>query len=371
MSQLLTIAKTIRFVFDTSLRQSLKYESTYSYNINHINNSIDYMSLNGIDGLYNILKADSNILENVRQKIKNGLRKYLEISDVQIFLLESGPFVPILQRLRNSIIRIQLIINSFELSNISDIGIYVNIVSNLNLDELDDFCKNDKKYNEICINQEFWSQLFFFRFPNYTYKNLSNILDKEKINYKQLYKGILYYEKNKYNIYKVINKLFKFSFDSLIFLTYINNIVEKDIINNIELVYKYSNVNYLNIIYKLYPNLFSVDKIEEFIYYIVNKKTNFSLEKYIWLINKPDILHVDINLYLLEYIENLNLFEELLHYLPNNIDSKKITSIIKDRHKLFNDNNPDYLITQSSIFEKYKDYIKIDDLKDIITTLLS
>ena len=76
--------------------------------------------------------------------------------------------------------------------------IYANIASNLSLDQINDFCKNNREFHEVCKDEIFWFTLFKER---YLYKETTEQYDWERV-----YKAALYYENKDNELDKIVKE---------------------------------------------------------------------------------------------------------------------------------------------------------------------
>jgi len=198
MSQLKTIANKIKEFFDGPLRNSLKYGNFYEAAKIDINNDtislIDNLTYNYyINKLYDILMKNKSLIEEIRKNIESGIIKsYPEIKGI---LME----LPNPKEIKFTIIR-----NPFPLQDVPEIGIKVNIASNLKLFDLVKYCSTN---TELCRSSSFWSGLFNIRYPGYPSIQLNKILKLKDIDFEKLYKGLLYIEENVIELEKKLKPL--------------------------------------------------------------------------------------------------------------------------------------------------------------------
>ena len=394
MSQLEKIAYGITNQFNTKLRDSLKYVEAYlTYRINEKDNSIILapdMHTYKYTGttLYDMLKNNPKLLENIRINLRNGLKgTYQEIGDVELSLI------------KDKLILIRLIINPFILKGFPDIGIYVNIASNLTLRQLDDFCSTDKSFEQLCKSQELWSELFMNRYPGYPYERLRKILNKDQINFQRLYKGLLFYEEYIFgkevsshtgspgsprlpylsagrgipadreaerNLYDDVMEMLTEASDSFTFLVKIGQIAEDFIALHLVTILYLSTINLLDVIYEVYPNLFTDERLQDLSDNIRELDNYmFPLEKYLWAEDKLGHEVTNIELVHILSSDNMTLAKEIIEYLPDDIDIELIIPEMKNQ--IINDSNrkiPELL------YNKYGDKLNEKDVRMLLSLAL-
>ena len=215
---------------------------------------------------------DEKILNEIRLQLLNAL----QLLNVREIIIKYDTLSEMINAKFYTTLTIELLFQPFQLEEIPDIGIYVNIAASLTLNQLNNLCSVDKTFQQLCKSQELWSELFMDRYPGYPYERLRKILNKDQINFQRLYKGILFYEENihgkvpkiqpgvirppdqqkKYGEMKNnIETMLGISVDSFIFLVKLK-IISKHYINSfLSLILKVNDVNLINTLREMYPEL--------------------------------------------------------------------------------------------------------------------
>ena len=251
------------------------------------------------------LEQLEKILEEIRKSILNALRLHINVRDVLILV----------ETYANKVV-IELLFEPFQLEEIPDVGIYSNIAINLSERELNELCRSDKKFVKLCRSTQFWNNLLMKKFPNYVFTNIKNP--------EQLYKGLLYYNKN-------MNKI---NLATLYPITFIylmkNGIISKEIIKkNISYLFENININTLNEIYNSYPNIFTASRLELLNDIVVSREMDNSFDKFKWIKDKQGIILTDKDLLnLLQDLSNFALVDDIFHYLKDKLSSNEIFNLI-------------------------------------------
>ena len=368
MSRLETIAQGITNNFNTLLKSAFKFNELYGHKIN---DDMIYLlpTLKKGKSLIDMLRSTPGLSEGIRLGLKRGLHeKYQDIIDVKMNII-------------NYSIVIELITSPFEMGDIPDIGIKVNIASNLSLKELKSLCVTNNEFIQLCKSNDFWAQLFQYMYPGYNFNYLRNLFKMDNINFENLYKGLLYYEENlKYRqSQEEINRLMRDDWsaasirmlsdypDSFIFLLSIGKITKEIIIEKLDFMLHLAFIKLINAIYEKYSDIFDEEQLYIFLGNIIYEHSIIidALNKYLWIKDKLGE-EVTINDLLNEL--NSDAFEfskEIIDYLPEDID----INLIIEKMIYIIDNDSDHFIVKL-LFIKYRNKLNEEQTKNLLYEVL-
>ena len=178
----LQFKKEIVDYFNTVLRSTLNYPEIFD--ISFSDRSISLLP-DKTSKLLQLIKTDSTLKHNILDQIKQGLSKH-NIYTEDIYFISHGTDIMVGYE--------SVPFNTTILdTTILDMPLYSNIVSNLDEEGIDNFCKTNKHFKSICNNPMFWSEMIRFKYPEYYVEKVSGI----KYNWKEIYLGIDTYVKDK------------------------------------------------------------------------------------------------------------------------------------------------------------------------------
>lgn len=288
--------------FNIILRNHLKYPETF--NIEILDDRI-VLTPNISSQLLQKIKDNPDIRFQLIKMVQNTLSKYFS-NMKEIYITSNGT---------NISFRIEYE-SRYNLSQLPDIGIYANITSNLNLKSLNDICKTNSNFVNMCKDNNFWYQMMRIRFPQYT------IEPKEKINWEHVYKGFLFFEQRQNMIETVkensVEKLTipSFGIDPKLLLI---------ILENDEEFFKFINKKYHGFIY--YIVKYNIIKLTDLhIKYIISTLCDTTLARYLLnYYNTPpkNLINMFENALINNNVEILKFYFEYLNTLDYDINLYK------------------------------------------------
>lgn len=326
-----------------------------------------------------MLQRDPSLKEKIRSNLLQGLQsKYPGIQNVRIIL--SSDDISFIIKMK-----------PFPLGDIPDSGIYVNIASYLSIDKLNNLCRTDKKFNQLCRNNSFWINLINKKIPGYTVPDIEKILGK-KINYENFYKGLVYskefevyfkatgddvsfYRRDEYPKWETLQidprtyfrGIFEYP-DTLSFLIYTNEISLDFIEYYFSTIFYYVDVDILKMIDKKFPKFFDIETLEDIRSTITGQRESIPnmMEKYFWIQEKLGISLT--HGYLLKELdsENNSFVKKLIKYLPEDIDINRIVDIINDEIEGANVNEEYNLTKAKELYYRYQDKFDIETIKQFL-----
>src|SRR5579863_1326612 len=171
--------------FNFTLRNALRYPETFTLDF-YQGKFILHPSEKS--GLIDLIRSNPEIKSQLLKTVSKFLRKYIPSASNVVFSTDGT----------NLIVNYSLEELTSTIPTKSYLQAYANIASNLNVDQLNDFCTYNKEFHEVCKDPVFWITLFKERFPK-RYKEIKNVN-----NWEPLYKALLYYLDKDLEIGKLI-----------------------------------------------------------------------------------------------------------------------------------------------------------------------
>jgi hypothetical protein len=187
--------------FNTILRNHLKYPETFQ--IQFFSKSIVLLPSEGTDtnkvggterSLLRLIKKDVNFKKNLIDTLQSNLGSIVELRSrgTDIIINLKKPEEP-----EDEV---------YTVKDLKDVGVYANIAKNLNQKQLQDFCRNNQEFSNMCRNKHFWIQLIKERFPE-MYKGPKDLgISSFQYRWKEVYLGLLMMQET-VGIKEVINYL--------------------------------------------------------------------------------------------------------------------------------------------------------------------
>ena len=301
--------------FNSILKNVLKYNDIFTINVN-IDNKTIYMKSNlEISELTKILNTNNKLVNKINTELLSAfINNNPNIGYIDILLYTDG-----------------LIIKwGYNLNSLKDIGPLIEIAKNVDYDTLEKLCETNKQLNKLCKDNNFWINLFQYKYVNIT-ENLygSTILPNyipKNINYKKLYVDVTKY-------LDLVEELssFKILYEKFIDLEKDGSLKNpfSDKINQLYLniIYIFDIMNEISIIYLIKSKLFNIDK--KLIPSFRNSKHGFNLNVLTELLSNYKLYYINIHTYIREVIFNmfsipdkfetmLNILELLIYHVRDN-----------------------------------------------------
>ena len=320
-STLKLVRKGIENYFNKQLKESLDYHEDVKVEID--TNNYTTFIIQFVHHSRQFLYNNEKIIDDIRLELLNAFQ-FLNVRDIIIRTntkRKQGTLSFI------TMLTIELLFEPFKLEEIPDIGIYSNIASNLTEQGLNELCRTDKRFIQLCTSQQFWTNLLIQKFPKYNFDFVNNP--------EQLYKGLLHYI-DKFNVLtskregprsSVIHVLIKKYLVTFLYLIKHNILTKEFIINNIMYIFESADINLLDEIYNMYPDVFTEDVLESFNDIVLEEEQSF--DKYRWVLDKRGIELNDQDLLeLILRINNRTLPKEILEYLKDKLTRNQVNTLI-------------------------------------------
>ena len=166
--------------FNVALRNALNYLEKFNVLFNLGEIIFTPNTPNKSSRLLELINQDSMLKHNILDQLKQGfINRGYKLQD--IYFVTSG-----------TDIIIKYIDESMD-TTILDMPLYSNIVSNLDEEGINNFCKTNKHFKSICNNPMFWSEMIRFKYPKYYVEKTKGT----KYNWKKIYVGLYAYSRIK------------------------------------------------------------------------------------------------------------------------------------------------------------------------------
>lgn len=327
-STLESVRRNIENYFNGPLKKSLNYPDDIKVEIGLRDNTFTInFSHNTKEFVYN----DEKVLDKIRLQLLKALQ-FLNVRDIIVkvtdrrFLDEESPLRTRRSLIYSTTLTIELLFEPFQLEEIPDIGIYSNIASNLSEGELNDLCRTDKRFNELCRSRQFWKNLLIQRFPEYNFDTVNNP--------EQLYKGLLYYVQNaadilSYDSMDELSELIRNYQTAFIYIIQNNILNEKFIIKNVNYIFFDATIEILDALYETHPDIFTEELLISLHDDVLTEEVTYSLDKLRWVKNKQGEKLTDE--YLIDLVPTAGSDEfirEILEDLKNKLSSSTIYDLM-------------------------------------------
>ncbi|HLX54630.1 MAG TPA: hypothetical protein VKR58_11845 [Aquella sp.] len=143
-----------------------------------------------------MIKSNPQLKANLLKTVGDSLRKYIPSASNLVFTTD-GTNLIIKFTLEELLTKVP--------PKEGQLQVYANIASNLSIDKLNDLCRTNKEFRDVCKDPVFWITLFRERFPG-KYKGPKDIgIPEKKRDWEQIYKAAVEYSNKDAEIQRLIN----------------------------------------------------------------------------------------------------------------------------------------------------------------------